>query len=172
VHTRKYHNTESTSGIPPKVWRRPTPENPPNDSMSANQPLLQEDNARALLQQNPGIIEASDHHLFPPDLFMAGKQRIPLEVMTWAQLKQWSSQNAGVVPVPDMDKVLLYQTMQFQSRLRKSVGLNSPLDQQMSPVGFAQGDINVTALSKGKAQTNSSRPAYRLSLFTTSLSAF
>ena len=89
--------------------------------------------AQNLLQQSPGIITATDNNPFPPNVLNAGiKQSVPPEVKTWAQLKQWATQNPALMPNIDGHKLLLLQVLHFQDQLLKQkAGMgNMPTPQQ------------------------------------------
>jgi hypothetical protein len=77
--------------------------------------------AQSLLQQNPGIIKATDARPFPPNIVNAQvKQSIPPDVKTWAQLKLWANQNPTLLPSMDAHKLLLLQVLHFQDFLRQA----------------------------------------------------
>jgi hypothetical protein len=105
--------------------------------------------AQSLLQQNPGIIKATDNRPFPPNIVNAQvKQSIPPDVKTWAQLKIWASQNPGLLPNMDGHKLLLLQVLHFQDFMRQAQQqqqlqqqnaiANGQLSQQNNPGVMAQ----------------------------------
>jgi hypothetical protein len=103
--------------------------------------------AQSLLQQNPGIIKATDTRPFPPNIVNAQvKQSIPPDVKTWAQLKLWATQNPGLLPNMDGHKLLLLQVLHFQDFLRQAQQqqqqqnaiANGQLPQQNNPGIMAQ----------------------------------
>jgi hypothetical protein len=103
--------------------------------------------AQSLLQQNPGIIKATDKRPFPPNIVnVQVKQSIPPDVKTWAQLKLWAAQNPGLLPNMDGHKLLLLQVLHFQDFMRQAQQqqqlqnaiTNAQLPQQNNPGIMAQ----------------------------------
>jgi hypothetical protein len=74
--------------------------------------------ARAMLQQNPGIITQTDNTAFPNNVLNPQlKQTLPPDVTTWAQLKQWASQNQALVPSLETNKIVMLQALHFHEML-------------------------------------------------------
>jgi hypothetical protein len=75
--------------------------------------------AQHLLEQNPGIIQTTDNKPFPPGVLNAQiQQRLPPNVKSWQQLKQWAQRNPNMLPGVDTTKLLLLQVMHFQDMVR------------------------------------------------------
>ncbi|KAF2106143.1 hypothetical protein BDV96DRAFT_617526 [Lophiotrema nucula] len=76
--------------------------------------------AQSTLQQNPGIIAATDDRPFPPGLLSPqARQSLPPDLRTWAQLKQWANQNPHLFPNMDAHRLLLLQVLHFQDYMRQ-----------------------------------------------------
>ncbi|KAF1999742.1 hypothetical protein P154DRAFT_436287 [Amniculicola lignicola CBS 123094] len=77
--------------------------------------------AHAMLQQNPGIITNMDDKPFLSNILNPQvRTNLPQEVKTWAQLKQWASNNPGMMSQQETQKLLLFQVLQFQEAFRQN----------------------------------------------------
>jgi hypothetical protein len=76
--------------------------------------------AQHMLQQNPGIINATDAKPYPPNVLSRQiRANVPLDVKSWGQLKQWATQNPALIPGVSMEKLVLLQALHFQDLLRQ-----------------------------------------------------
>ncbi|PSN67673.1 hypothetical protein BS50DRAFT_347014 [Corynespora cassiicola Philippines] len=77
--------------------------------------------ASNLLRSSPGIIQATDHTHFPPNVINPSvRQHLPPDCKSWIQLKQWASQNPQLMPGVNPNKLLLLQVLHFQDVRRQS----------------------------------------------------
>ncbi|KAF2175668.1 hypothetical protein K469DRAFT_609955 [Zopfia rhizophila CBS 207.26] len=76
--------------------------------------------AQRVLQQNPGIINATDNKPFPSNYLSAPiQQLVPPDVKTWAQIKHWAGEKPDL-PQEEKQKLLLLQVMHFQDMMRQA----------------------------------------------------
>lgn len=77
--------------------------------------------AQKMLRQSPGMIQATDSRVYPPNLFnLELRAIIPQGVKTWGQVKLWTSQNSSLLPAGfDVEKLILLQALHFQELVRQ-----------------------------------------------------
>lgn len=74
--------------------------------------------AKDLLRLHPASVLAADDMMFDPTLIAPSlRKELPLDVNTWAELKQWAVENERVTSPSEIDRIMLSQALQIQIAL-------------------------------------------------------
>jgi len=94
--------------------------------------------AQQMLEQNPGMISTTNDNMFPREEFNTHIQHdLPLDIVTWAQLKHWANENPSLLPSISNKNLQLLQILHSTTEVKHQQDSSSQMD-NMSPQGLQQ----------------------------------
>lgn len=94
--------------------------------------------AQQMLEQNPGMISTTNDNMFPREEFNTHIQHdLPLDIVTWAQLKHWANENPSLLPSISNKTLQLLQILHSTTEVKHQQDNSSQMD-NMSPQGLQQ----------------------------------